>query len=100
LIDFKAGIEKKCTEEDFPCALTFEIQEKLQSFTAVIKIFSSRGFTVKEFIDDHMCIMSRDNEGFNEAIKIKDNKIQIQAMKETIMDLCDDLSQYCKNILE
>jgi len=47
-----------------------------------------------------MCIMSRDNEGFNEAIKIKDYKIQIQAMKDTIVDLCDELSQYCTGIGE
>lgn len=98
--NFKAEIDKKCTEEDFPCALTFKIQEKLQTFTDVIGIFSSRGFTVKEFVDDYMCIMSRDNEGFNEAIKIKDYKIQIQAMKDTIVDLCDELSQYCTGIGE
>lgn len=100
MVDFKIEINKKCTEEDFPCAITFEIQEKLQSFTDVVSIFTSRGFTVKEFVDDHMCIMSRDNEGFNEAIKIKDYRIQIQAMKDTIVDLCDDLSLHCTNIVE
>ncbi len=100
MIDIKAEINNKCIEDDFPCAITFKIQEKLQSFSDVISIFSSRGFTVKEFVDDYMCIMSRDNEGFNEAIKIKDYKIQIQAMKDTILDLCTDLSQHCTNIVE
>jgi len=100
MIDFKSKIDSKCIEPECPCALTFEIKEELQSFNDVVNVFSSRGFTVKEFVDDHLCILSRDNEGFNEAVKIKDNKIQIQAMKETIVDLCDDLKMHCTAIEE
>jgi len=98
MINFKAKINSKCTEDECPCAFTFEIKEKLQSFNDVVNVFSSRGFTVKEFVDDHLCILSRDNEGFNEAVKIKDKRIQIQAMKETILDLCDDLEAHCSAI--
>ena len=70
----------------------------MQSFNEVVEIFRAKGFTVKDFVDEYMCILSRDNEGFNEAVKIKDNKIQIQATKETLIDLCKDLEKYCTKI--
>lgn len=78
--------------------MTFAISEKMQSFNDVVEIFRSRGFTIKDFVDEYMCVLSRDNEGFNEAVKIKNNKIQIQATKETLIDLCNDLQKYCTKI--
>ncbi|NHJ05063.1 MAG: hypothetical protein EAX90_09580 [Candidatus Heimdallarchaeota archaeon] len=95
MINFSAEIEKLCLDPDSPCAVTFSVSEKMQTFTEIIEIFSSRGFVVKEFIDDHLCVLSRDNEGFNEAVKIKNNKIQIQALKTTLVELCDDLQIHC-----
>jgi hypothetical protein len=88
-------INKMCTNEDTPCRLTFKIGENLQSFNNVVEIFTKAGFTVQEFIDDHMCILAREKEGINEAVKIERNIIQIQAWKNTLNDLCDDLSEHC-----
>ncbi len=88
-------INKMCTNEDTPCRLTFKIGENLQSFNNVVEIFREAGFTVQEFIDDHMCILAREKEGINEAVKIERNIVQIQAWKNTLDDLCDDLSEHC-----
>ena len=100
MLKLKDKIASKCTEPDYPCAITFEIKEKLQSFNEVVRVFTSKGFGVKEFIDDYMCVLSRENEGINEAVKIKDNRIQVQALKETLLELSEDLALHCSNIEE
>lgn len=97
-MSFKSIIEEKCEALGHPCSVTFKISQQLKSFNEVVAIFSSRDFVVKEFVDDHMCVLSRDNEGINEAVKIKDNTIQIQAVKSTLVDLCDDLEKYCTEV--
>lgn len=89
-----------CTNEDTPCRFTFKIGENLQSFNSVVEIFRIAGFTVQEFIGDHMCILAREKEGINEAVKIKRNNVQIQAWKNTLNDLCDELSDHCKEFEE
>ncbi|NPE09445.1 MAG: hypothetical protein GNW80_14260 [Asgard group archaeon] len=89
-----------CTNEDTPCRFTFKIGENLQSFNSVVEIFRIAGFTVQEFIGDHMCILAREKEGINEAVKIKRNNVQIQAWKNTLNDLCDELSVHCKEFEE
>ena len=93
-------IKKRCTNEYTPCRLTFKIGENLQSFNKIIEIFRTVGFTVQEFIGDHMCILAREKEGINEAVKIERNVVQIQAWKNTLNDLCEDLSEHCKEINE
>ncbi|MFW9923543.1 MAG: hypothetical protein ACFFDW_09700 [Candidatus Thorarchaeota archaeon] len=98
VVKLKKEINKKCSSEDRPCALTFTISQNLQSFNNVVKIFSDYGFTVKEFVDDHLCVLSRDNEGFDEAVKVENNKVQIQASKSTLLQICEDLQDYCTGI--
>ncbi len=89
-------LDKICTNEDTPCRFTFKIGENLQSFNSVVEIFRKAGFTVQEFIGDHMCILAREKEGINEAVKIERNNVQIQAWKNTLHELCDQLSDHCK----
>jgi len=93
-------LNKICTNEDTPCRFTFKIGENLQSFNSVVEIFRKAGFTVQEFIGDHMCILARENEGINEAVKIERNNVQIQAWKNTLHELCDQLSEHCKEFEE
>ena len=100
MLKLKEKIASKCTKPEYPCAITFEIREELESFNEVVRVFSSKGFDVKEFIDDFMCVLSRENEGINEAVKIKDNKIQVQALKKTLLELSDDLAIHCSNVEE
>ena len=45
-----------------------------------------------------MCVMSREKEVINESVKIERNQVQIQAWKDTLLELCDDLAIYCKEI--
>ena len=71
----------------------------MQSFNDVVELFKTRGFAIQEFVDDLMCVLSREKEGLNEAVKIKQNLVQIQAWKSTITELCSDLSKYCKDIV-
>ena len=47
-----------------------------------------------------MCILSREIEGINEAVKIERNNVQIQAWKNTLNDLCEELSEHCKEFEE
>ena len=42
-----------------------------------------------------MCVLSRDKEGVNEAVKVKESTIQIKASQNTLLELCKDLSEYC-----
>jgi hypothetical protein len=93
-------INKQCTNIDTPCRLTFKIGENLQSFNSVVEIFTSAGFSVQEFIDDHMCILSREKEGINEAVKIERNNVQVQAWKNTLSELCEQLAEHCKEFDE
>ncbi|NHJ49314.1 MAG: hypothetical protein FK733_16110 [Asgard group archaeon] len=75
----------------------FKIGENLQSFNGVIEIFTTHGFTIQEFVDENMCVLSRESEGINEAVKIARDQVQIQAWKETIEELCDTLADFCKS---
>jgi hypothetical protein len=75
----------------------FRIGENLQSFNSVINVFTEHGFAVTEFIDENMCVLSRESEGINEAVKISRDLVQIQAWKTTILVLCDPLSDFCKS---
>ena len=93
-------INKQCTNADTPCRLTFKIGENLQSFNSVVEIFRAKGFTIQEFIDDHMCILAREKGGMNEAVKIERNNVQIQAWKDTLDDLCEILAEHCKEFDE
>ncbi|MHA1122559.1 MAG: hypothetical protein ACTSUW_04865 [Candidatus Heimdallarchaeota archaeon] len=72
----------------------------MQSFNSVVEIFTIAGFTVQEFIDDHMCILAREKEGIKEAVKIERNNVQIQAWKNTLSVLCEQLSEHCKEFEE
>jgi hypothetical protein len=96
--NFKDEIMKKCQNSEAPCSITFRIGESFTSFDEVVDIISSKGFTIEDFVDDYLCVMSRDNKGFNEAIKIEGNTIQIQALRKTLLDLSSDLSNHCKKI--
>ncbi len=92
----KNEIKKRCPEPIAPCSVTFKIGENLKSFNSVVKIFTDKGFTVKDFVDDYMCVLSRESEGIDEAVKIMRNTVQIQAWRDTLLDLCDDLFEHCK----
>ncbi|NHJ84129.1 MAG: hypothetical protein FK734_01620 [Asgard group archaeon] len=72
----------------------FSINEDLQSFNKVIEIFSKHDFKIQNFVDDHMCVLSREKDGFNEAVKIERNQIEIQAPKSTMEELSEELSLY------
>lgn len=96
--NLKEGLEQKCLSPEGPCSISFRISQKLNSFEEVIKIFRKHGFNIEEFVDDYMCIMTREKEGFNEAIKVDMNKIEIKALKDTLFNMCDDLQEYCLDI--
>ncbi|MBN1331000.1 MAG: hypothetical protein JXA54_16125 [Candidatus Heimdallarchaeota archaeon] len=87
-------ILKKCSNEETPCSLIFSISESLEVFKKVIDIFTKHGFNIQDFVDDFMCVLSREREGINEAVKIIRNKIEIQALKNTIEELSIGLSEF------
>jgi hypothetical protein len=88
-------VKNRCPDDFAPCSITFKIDETMHAFNEVVKIFTSAGFVIKDFVSDYMCVLSRDKEGVNEAVKIKDTTIQIQASQETLLTLCKDLKDYC-----
>ncbi|MHA1125416.1 MAG: hypothetical protein ACTSO7_06635 [Candidatus Heimdallarchaeota archaeon] len=88
-------VKNRCPDGFAPCSITFKIGESMHAFDEVVKIFTTAGFEVKDFVSDHMCVLSRDRDGVNEAVKVKDTTIQIQASQETLLDLCKDLKDYC-----
>ena len=96
--DLKKEISNLCGDEQSPCSVTFTIRETLNSFNQVVNIFSSAGFNIENFADDFMCVLSRDNEGINEAIKVKGHSVQIQALKTTLMELSDKLAEFCSGL--
>ena len=95
----KDEISKRCPNPQSPCSIIFKIGENLQSFNAVVDIFTKKGFVVQEFVDDFMCVLSREKDVINESVKIEGNQVQIQAWKDTLLDLCDDLADYCKEFV-
>jgi hypothetical protein len=95
--EFKEALNKKCPDDGVPCSFMFKIGENLQSFNGVIGVFTKYGFSIQEFVDENMCILSRESDGINEAVKISRDQVQIQAWKETIIELCDSLADYCKS---
>ena len=99
-VDIKKEIQKKCVNENEICSITFKISEDLEAFNKVITIFTDHGFTIQDFVDDYMCVLSREKEGMNEAVKILKNEIQIKAWGKTLHELCTPLSEHCKTIVE
>ena len=81
---------------DGPCSVKITIGETLQSFNNVVNIFSNNGFNIETFVDDHLCVLSRDKEGINEAVKVKGNTVELKALRETMMELAEDLAEHCK----
>lgn len=92
--DIKKEILKKCDEEDTPCSLVFSISDNLQIFNKVIDVFTKHGFIIQDFVDDFMCILSREREGINEAVKIARNQIEIQASRESMEELSEGLEEF------
>jgi len=90
-------LNKKCPDEFAPCSFAFKIGENLQSFNDVIQVFTKHGYAIENFVDDHMCVLSREKDGINEAVKIMKNSIEIKAWKKSLLELCDDLAEYCKS---
>ena len=88
-------VKSRCPDDFAPCSITFKIGESMRAFDDVVKVFTSAGFEIKDFVSDHMCVLSRDKDGVNEAVKVQETTIQIQASQETILDLCKDLKDYC-----
>jgi hypothetical protein len=95
--EFIAALNKKCPNEFAPCSFTFKIGENLQSFNDVINVFTKHAFSVENFVDDHMCVLSREKDGINEAVKISKNHIEIKAWRTTLVELSEDLAEYCKS---
>ncbi len=93
--DYTNEIKSHCPDDFAPCSITFKISHSLQTFNKVVEIFTSAGFVVKDFVDDHMCVLSRDKEGINEAVKVRETTIQIQASRDSILELCEKLSEHC-----
>ena len=92
--ELQAHINNICS--DGPCSVKITIGETLQSFNKVVSIFSNHKFTIESFIDDHLCVFSRDKEGINEAVKVKGNIVELQALQETLMEIAEDLAEHVK----
>ncbi|MBD3189694.1 MAG: hypothetical protein GF308_03575 [Candidatus Heimdallarchaeota archaeon] len=91
-------INKACDVDHAPCSITLLIDEGLDAFNDVVKVFSAHGFQIDQFVDEYMCVLSRDTEGINEAVKIKSTTLEVQALRETMQEIAEELAPYCREL--
>lgn len=93
-------INKACAVDHAPCSITLLIDEGLDTFNDVVKVFSDHGFQIDQFVDEYMCVLSRDKEGINEAVKIRSTTLEVQALQETMQEIAEELAPYCREFDE
>ena len=96
--ELKKVIAKSCPDAYRPYSIILKIGENLQAFNEVIKIFTDKGFVVENFVGDHMCVLARETDGISEAVKVERNTIQIQALRETLLDISTEIAVHCKEV--